>query len=416
MILSKKNVVNYVISRLDFFDADGEITVSAIGEGSLEEDGDGFINFVFRVSDGIHKLIVKQSRPDSRFGGDYGLDVNRYKLEYDSMKLRKAIVPDLIPDLYDIDYENRIFITEDVSHLKISRFQLLKGVQFPKLADHMGRYMAATEFYTSEYYLDSRSFRGLSVHFLNTTMREIMDIGMFLTSVTPEDTVGRPLDPEFITFSKRVCADPEVLISRQKLKHLFMTKGECLIHGDLHTSNVFAGPDETKVIDMEYTFCGPLSYDLGYFLANFIAQYEAATFRPFDSEEKRKEYKDYCLYMIRETYDKFCGYFCQYFDEDAKPEYQNVPGIKEDFCLTTLREFIGFAATAQLGRICNIIPYADYDEIEDYVERHNAKCFSIILCRRFLTNWENYNTIDEIISDIQVIEEIYCKNIADLKL
>lgn len=84
--------------------------------------------------------------------------------------------------------------------------------------------MAATQFYTSEYYLDTKRFRDLSVHFMNTTMRKIMEVGMFLTSVTPEDTVGRPLDPEFITFSKRICADPAVLLARQKLRHLFMSK------------------------------------------------------------------------------------------------------------------------------------------------------------------------------------------------
>ena len=50
--LSKENVVDYVKSRLDFFNLDGDIKVSAIGEGTVEEDGDGFINFVYRVSDG----------------------------------------------------------------------------------------------------------------------------------------------------------------------------------------------------------------------------------------------------------------------------------------------------------------------------------------------------------------------------
>ena len=59
--LSKENVVDYVKSRLDFFNPDGDIKVSAIGEGTVEEDGDGFINFVYRVSDGVHHLIVKQS-------------------------------------------------------------------------------------------------------------------------------------------------------------------------------------------------------------------------------------------------------------------------------------------------------------------------------------------------------------------
>lgn len=414
--LSKENVADYVKSRLDFFNIDGDVRVSAIGEGSVEEDGDGFINFVFRVSDGEHHLIVKQSRLESRSKGPFQLDLDRYKLEYESMKIRKAIVPDLLPDLYDCDEENRVFITEDVSYLKISRFQLLKGTTYPLLADQIGRYMAATEFYTSEYYLDNKHFRNLSVHFTNSTMRDIMDVGMFLTSVTPEDTVGRPLDPDFIAFSKRICADPKVLVARQRLRHLFMSKGECLIHGDLHTSNIFASQTEAKVIDMEYTFCGPFAYDLGYFTANFIAQYAAATFRPFDSEEARAQFKAYCLFMIRETYTKFCTYFCEYCHDDSKPEYQNIPGLPEDFWLTTLREFIGFGASAMLGRICSIIPYPDYDDIDDYVQRHNAKCMSIILNREMLVKWETYNTIDEFIGDILTVEEIYCRNIKDLEL
>lgn len=414
IVLTKENVASYVKSRLPFFNLDGDVTVSVIGEGSVEEDGDGFINFVFRVSDGKYHLIVKQTTENARSKGAFILDVNRFKLEYHSMRIRKAIVPDLIPDLYDCDDENRIFITEDVSRLRISRFQLLKGVTYPLLGDQIARYMAANNFYTSEYYLSGKEFRDLSVRFMNSTMRDIMDVGMFLTQVVPEDTVGRPLDPEFIDFSKRICADPKVLLSRQKLRHLYMTKGECLIHGDLHTSNIFASQTEAKVIDMEYTFCGPFSYDMGYFLANFIAQYAAATFRPFDSEEARKDFKAYCLFMIKETYNKFCQYFCQYWDEDAKPEYQNIPGLQDDFRLTCLREFIGFAASAMLGRICCIIPYPDYDSIEDYVQRHNAKCLSIIMNRQMLIKWESYNTIDEILDDMLLVEEIYCRNIKDL--
>ncbi|MBR5046907.1 MAG: phosphotransferase [Eubacterium sp.] len=416
MDITKENIVDYVKSRLDFFQADGDVKVSAIGEGNPEEDGDGFINFVYRVSDGIHPLIVKQSRVKSRAKGAYTLDINRYKLEYESMKLRCAIVPDLIPKVYDCDEENRVVITEDVSHLNISRFQLMKGVTFPLLADHIARYMAATEFYTSEYYLPTKDYRDLAVHFMNSTMRDIMDNAMFLTKVVEEDTVARPLDPDFVTFSRRVVADPDVLIARQKLRHLFMTKGECLIHGDLHTSNIFAGQEETKVIDMEYTFCGPFSYDLGYFTANFIAQFTAACFRPFESEEARSAFKAYCISVIRDTYLKFCDYFIEYWREDAKDVYRNVKGLEEDFRLTTLREFIGFAASPMLGRICTPTPYPDYDSIEDYVQRHNAKCLSIIINRQMLLKWETYQSIDELIRDIYTIEEIYCRNIKDLDL
>ncbi|MCD8019378.1 MAG: phosphotransferase [Clostridiales bacterium] len=415
ILLNKENVVAYIKSRLDFFDKDGgSVVVSAIGEGTAEEDGDGFINMVYRVSDGKYFLIVKQSTAESRVKGDYELDLNRFRLEYESMQIRKAIIPDLIPDLYDCDDENRIFITEDVSRLRIVRFQLLKGVTYPKLADQVARYMAANNFYTSEYYLDGKQFRDLTVHFMNPTMRHIMDNVMFLTSVTPEDTVGRQLDPDFMRFSKGICSDPTVRLARQRLRHLFMTKGECLIHGDLHTSNIFANQEEAKIIDMEYTFCGPFSYDMGYFLANFIAQYAAAIFRPYDSEAARNEYKEYCLFMISETYLKYCSYFCQYWSEDAKPEYRNIPGLQEDFCVTSLREFIGFGASAMLGRIAGIIPYPDYDDIDDYVERHNAKCYSIILNRVMLVKWENYTSIDAFIGDMKMVEEVYLSNIKDL--
>ncbi|MBR0381761.1 MAG: phosphotransferase [Eubacterium sp.] len=410
--LNKDNLLSYVVSKLDFFDPEGTVTISAVGEGSAEDDGDGFINYVFRISDGKHPLIVKQTLPTSRLGS-FKVDENRFHLEYRSMQLRKAIVPDLVPDVYYCDDENRIVITEDVSRLKISRFQLLQGVQFPRLADQVARYMAATEFYTSEYYLDRKSFRELSVYFTNTTMRNIMDCVMFLTSVVPEDTIGKPLDPEFEQFSRKICADPNVLLARQKLRHLFMTKGECLIHGDLHTSNIFAGPDECKVIDMEYTFCGPFAYDMGYFLANFIAQYECASFRPFLSEEERKSYKDYCISVIRDTYNKFCEYFITYCHEDSKEVYRNIYGLEDDFRKTTLREFIGFAASAQLGRITAEVAYPDYDDIPDYVDRHNAKCLSIIVDWVMLNKWETYESIDEFINDLLTVESIYTKVIRE---
>lgn len=42
--------------------------------------------------------------------------------------------------------------------------------------------------------------------------------------------------------------------------------------------------------------------------------------------------------------------------------------------------------------------------------------YAIILNREMLVKWESYNSIDEFIQDILTIEEIYCRNIKDLKL
>lgn len=405
------NITEYVIEKLPFFGMHGDIVTSQIGDGTLEEDGDGFINFVFRISDGKYHLILKQASLNTRVDIPFPVDINRYKLEYESMMLRRAIVPEHVPEIYLIDKENKIFIMEDVSRLKIARFQLVKNVTYPKLADHMARYLAGNNFYTSEYYLPAEDFRNLTVHFMNHTMRNIMDNIMFNTAYDEDHPIGSQLDPAFREFSYRVCSDPKVVLSRQRLRHMYMTKGECFIHGDLHTSNIFAGPDETMVIDMEYTFCGPISYDLGYFLANIIAEFCSASFRPFDTEEERSAFKEYCLVTTRDMYLKFCDYFCSYWDEDAKPEYKNVPGLQNDFRYTTLHEFIAYAASVLLSRTVSPVGFPDFDVIEDPVAKHNAKCLCITLCKLFLNKWERYSSIDEIMKDIILTDVIFHKNV-----
>ncbi len=411
--LSKENITEYLKSQIDFLDYSRPLIISAVGEGDVEEDGDGFINFVFRVSDGTHNLIVKQCRENSRMIDSFVLPVDRCELEYDTMMIRKAIVPEYVPELYHIDHVNKVFITEDVSYLRIMRFQLLKSIQFEKFAKQIGTYMAKTAFYTSEYYLDTADFRNLSVRFMNDRMRKIMDDGMFLVRREGHDPVGMALDPTFERFARNIVYDKDVMLERYKLRHLYVTKGECLIHGDLHTSNIFLGQDDLKVIDMEYTFCGPIAYDMGYLLGNFIAQFSAAAFRPFENEEARQDYQSYILRTIHDMYTVFCDEFISCWDKDAKSIYKNIPRLQSDFRQTTLAECIGFAASANLARSAGEIPYPDFDSIENYVQKHNALCLTIILSKQLLLKREEYQSIDEVISDMLGVEHIYKSNITE---
>ena len=78
--LSKQNLTEYLKSQIDFLDYSKPLIISEVGEGSVEEDGDGFINFVFRVSDGTLNLIVKQCRESSRMIADFVLPVVKPRL------------------------------------------------------------------------------------------------------------------------------------------------------------------------------------------------------------------------------------------------------------------------------------------------------------------------------------------------
>ena len=93
-LLTKDNITEYLKGQMPYLDCSRPLVISAIGEGTMEEDGDGYINFVFRVSDGNYKLIVKQSWPQGRVAQFSDLPLNRAELEYESMRLRSAIVPE----------------------------------------------------------------------------------------------------------------------------------------------------------------------------------------------------------------------------------------------------------------------------------------------------------------------------------
>ncbi|MFP3340817.1 phosphotransferase, partial [Micrococcus sp. SIMBA_131] len=62
--------------------------------------------------------------------------------------------------------------------------------------------------------------------------------------------------------------DQDFLTEVASLKHSFLTKGEALIHGDLHTGSLFVTEGSTKVIDPEFAFYGPAGFDVGAFIAN----------------------------------------------------------------------------------------------------------------------------------------------------
>lgn len=411
--LTKENITEYLKEKMPDLDYSKPLIISAIGEGSAEEDGDGFLNFVYRVSDGNKKLIVKQARSKGRRAAFNTLPVERGRYEYQSMELRKSIVPEYVPDLYFFDDENHIFVSEDVSHLKIIRFQLNKSEMFPKFATQAGEFLAKTHFYTSEYYLDTKDFRDLTIHFMNHKMRDIFDNNAFITKKDEDQAFGRGMDPKYERFIRNILLDPKIILERYKLRSIFITKGEALIHGDFHTSNIFVDQNDMKVIDMEYTFCGPLSYDLGYMQSHLLSQYACAAFRPFESEKKRIEFQSYILATMKELYKSYIRCFFECWDQDAKPIYAGQKGLQKDIEETILQEMIGFCATSNFSRCSGEIGYPEYDDIENPVQKHNAVCLSMFLDYKTILNRKNYRSINEYIDDLVDIEKIYKSNITE---
>lgn len=412
-VLSKENIIEYLRPRLPEVVFGPDTVVNQIGESGNEEEGDGYLNYVFKVSTGSFSCIIKQALEHMRHASDRKLPPGRNKLEYDIMCIRYQIVPEYVPKPYFYDDENHIFAMEDCSHLKIPRFQLNKNVMYDNFAENCAHYLAATHFYTSEYFLETGAFRDLTCHFMSPRLRQIMEDSIFVT-LFGQHEFDYTLGEQFVKFAKSLADSPEFKRERFHLRHSFISNGECLVHGDLHTSNMFAGDNALKVIDMEFTFTGPFSFDMGYLAGNFIAQYASATFRPFPSENERKAFKQYILNGLRTLYTTYVDDFCGFCNKDCKDYYKDVPGLQDDFRKTILRDYPGFTACANWSRASDLMAYPDYDIITDVKERVHAVTLSLMIDWQIILNRHSYQTINDFIRDIRYAERRYLKHIGRL--
>ncbi|MFT9494488.1 S-methyl-5-thioribose kinase [Anaerosolibacter sp.] len=410
LIITPDNIIEYVRNHTRIF-TNNQLFVEDISEFNPEEEKEGFVNYIYRVYNHEKSVIVKQARPYLKyFGEGYDLTPFRNVLEYETLRLRGQIVAAYIPETYYIDRENHIFIMEDLSYLKVMRFQLNKMVYFPKFSKQIGEYLAKSNFYTSELYLKPETHRLLQATFINADMRSIMENAAFIRAAFQGLDYNTP-NKKLLRLSELVWSKDEIILECYKMRDIFMKRGECLIHGDLHTSNIFIDKDWMKIIDMEYTFMGPYSFDMGYLIAHLISQFAAFTFKSNVDDGKREDYCIYLLQTIKEIYDYYVYFFNECWEKDGKEAYKQLKGYKESILETFLSEVIGFAACANMIRLISLVGYPDFDVIENMIDRCNAQGLSIAIDQYMLLNRNKIGSMDEFIEIIVTIRKDYISNL-----
>lgn len=402
LILTKKNLIAYLREHYPAFDTTGPVAVSAVGDADSELPDNGLINYIFQVKNGRDSIIVKQGREEIRLEySDLRLPPDRNRLEYETLKLRAVLVPQYVPQIFYADLENHIFLMEDVSYLPVADCVFGAARMLPHFAQQCAEYIAACAFYTSEFYLETDKFRALSNSFTNTAMRGVMENWLFLRqNAFPQDEFS-------LVLGEYVDGDPEVVAQCYLLRHKFMTHTEALIHGDLHTTNIFADEERLKVIDMEYTFAGPCCYDVGYLMNNFISQYVSAEFRAFSTEGDRNAFKTYMLRMIVELFDGFVARFNTYWDRDAKPVYRAQADFRALLTGEFLGDVLGYSAVPGLCRALTMPNFAEFEALGDADKRRDALRLFVVIQRHLLLNRTRYATMAEAVADMVAIEQIY---------
>ncbi|MEG9296429.1 S-methyl-5-thioribose kinase [Mangrovibacillus sp. Mu-81] len=364
--------------RLNFFDKNTELTCCEIGDGNL--------NLVFQVTEtGKKGIIIKQALPYAKVVGEsWPLTIDRARIEASALKLQYIHARNLVPQVYYSDDSLAVTVMEDLSSSTIVRSGLIKRDSYPLLSEHIGTFLANTLYFTSDYALHPFKKKEYVKTFSNPELCKITEDLVFTDPFFNSDT--NDYEVELLPYIQELWDDFILKLEVAKLKKCFITESEALLHGDLHTGSIFADKTQTKVIDPEFAFYGPIGFDIGQFIANL-------TFQVIAREDV--EGKDEIIYHIINTWNTFAETFSKHWQESGDA-YTKVNGYLEFVLKKAFQDSVGFSGCELIRRTIGLAHVADLDGISDKDNRLLAKRRSLSLGRELILHRQHVSSIEDL--------------------
>jgi 5-methylthioribose kinase len=389
-----------------------EALASRIGGGTtgwdVREVGDGNLNLVFIVNGDKGGAVVKQALPYVRLVGEsWPLPLKRSFFEYHALVRQEARAgAGAVPAIYHFDEAQALIVMEYLSPHVILRRALIEGRQLPKIARDLGLFMARTLFRGSDLSMKARARKEDLALFADNA--ELCDITESLVFTDPyyEAAMNRHTAPQLDGIVAELRADRDLKVEAQKLKHMFAANAETLVHGDLHSGSIMVTDDETRIIDPEFAFYGPMAFDVGMLLANFWMAYFAQA--GHEKNGDREAMRGYLLGVVVETWSVFRSEFShlwrtertgmlydrRLFEDRGDPlgAEQALDRVLHDIWV----DMLGFAGVEIHRRILGLAHNADFETIADEDLRARCETKALKFGRHICVNRERVHGLDEI--------------------
>ena len=386
--LTEQTAVEYILNsplRESFFDGDADLNGAAITEGN--------VNLLFRVSsEATHKsVLIKQALPFAWRYPDFKMPVERQKIENGILEIEGRYCPTQTPKIYLYDEVNHILVIEYFGDHLVMREGLMQGNRYPRVAEDLGLFMARTLFYTSDLFLSSAEKKAMVPQFINPVLCKVQEDLVFTQPFIehPNNRWSKPLSG----IVQRIHADDFLRAEMFLLKERYMTHAQALLHNDLHTGSIMLNQTETKIVDPEFGFFGPIGHDIGSYLSNLVLSYAAQEWHRPD-EAERAAYREWLLDLIRQTWRIFEAEWLSLWDNQGIGEWPS-----ERFRLAYMRQLLqdtaGFGAAEGFRRVIGMAHVHDFWTIQDELVRARAESLAInalygwALLRRGFTSIED---------------------------
>lgn len=358
-------------------------------EWQVKEVGDGNLNLVFLVHGKTGKLCVKQALPYVRLVGEsWPLPLSRGYFEYEALVEETKHAAQYVPKLHFHDEGLALTVMELLAPHIIMRKGLIQGIAYPNAAKHVGEFLARTLFGTSDFALSAAEKKQkIALFAANTAMCKITEDLVF-----SEPYFAAPMNrwnsPHLDEVVKSLHKDVALKLAAQDLKHAFLTRTEAMIHGDLHTGSIMVTDKETKVIDPEFAFFGPMGFDIGAYFANLALSYFSQ-----NGHGERGEFKLWLLSQIGATWNVFEEEFRTLwlnrkggdsFDANVLSSKEEKEAALQHVLKNIWQDSLGFMGLKMIRRIVGLAHVEDLESIEDTAKRAGCEKAAIAAAREII--------------------------------
>ncbi|XP_047325764.1 methylthioribose kinase [Impatiens glandulifera] len=409
--LDEKSLLDYIRSTPSLASKLG----NQLDDLQVKEVGDGNLNFVYIVIGTAGSFVIKQALPYIRcIGESWPMTKERAYFESRALREHGRLCPEHVPEVYHFDRTMSLIGMRylEPPHI-ILRKGLIAGTQYPLLAQHISEYMARSLFFTSLLYHTTLEHRKEVAEFCgNVELCRLTEQVVFSDPYKVSE-YNRWTSPYLDEDAAAVREDDDLKLEVAQLKSSFCERAQALVHGDLHTGSIMVTQDSTQVIDPEFGFYGPMGFDIGAFLGNLILAFFAQDGHA-NQENDRKDYKDWILKTIEETWNLFRDKFFALWDEHKDgPGEAYLPAIydnpklqllaKQKFMTDLFHDTLGFGAAKMIRRILGVAHVEDFESISDDSRRAKCEQQALHFAKMVMKERRKFKGIEEIVSTIREI-------------
>ena len=375
---------------------------------AITEVGDGNLNLVFIVKGARGGIAVKQALPYVRLVGEsWPLPLSRAHYEYLALIRQAELAPGLVPAVLHHNETLALTVMELLEPHIIMRKGLVAGTQYPGFVDDITTFMARNLFFTSDLALSAAEKKeGIAAFAGNHALCKITEDLIFTDPyrIAEQNRWTAPyLDG--LAAEMREDIDLHVAISRLKLK--FMASPEALLHGDLHTGSIMVTESQTRVIDPEFAFYGPMGFDVGAVLANLLMAYFASAGHERALGE-RAAFEVWLLETVEQVWNEFARKFLDLWRSGAAGDAYPVSlfageqgaarleAERHAYMQRLFADTVGFAAAKIIRRIFGLAHNIDFELIEDPKTRAISEARAVRLARGMMVEAAAFRTIADV--------------------